>query len=76
MHVFPNLILSPRGKKPAIYTHNGTGMLIYIYIFIGRDTYVSFNNGGNFPPETRLLLTKDSGACTQNNYIVKNSPLA
>ena len=37
---------SPKEKNPNVYCNDGVGIKSYKYL--GRDTYISFNNGGNF----------------------------
>jgi hypothetical protein len=45
----PNLSILPyqfsKERNPNIYFNDGTG----------KDSYISFNNGGNFAPEMRFL---------------------
>lgn len=45
--------LSPKHNHPSYYNYDGTG----------RDTYIGFNNGGNYPPQPRLIKKDPSLQC-------------
>jgi hypothetical protein len=47
-----------KGKNPNLYYNDGAG----------RDSYISFNNGGNFSPEMRFLHKSSEKALKLGNY--------
>lgn len=58
--ILTNIFLKMTHFMPKLYTQDGTG----------RDSYIFFNNGGFYPPQSRFLFNKMSESCNILNAII------